>query len=362
MYVTVKGLKTRPVAPDDVMIRVPCGKCDACLMARAGDWALRSSLESMSYRFNCFLTLTVDNDHLNYNSRSGKPEVHPKVLQDFFKRLRIAADRGKYDVVTAGKMRAYLACGEYGSARGRQHYHAILFGFCPSDLILFGKSKSGRPIYRSEVLERIWTHGMVFVGIDVSPSACGYVARYTLKKRGFKQFTNQKDVQHPPFQIYSKNIPLYYKGKPLYNFVDNGYSLRPRRVTGGLGSNWVLDNLDTYLVGYMRDRDNPALKLRIPRSLHNAVSNVRPDLERVLHDRAVDYARSHCDDDALDVNIDELEGFLVDLSRRGEDIPRALCDLSERFSSTLRYEKKIMELFKRGLDDEEYEEEERHDY
>lgn len=136
------------------ILPLPCGKCLACKLSRAREWAVRCVLEASLYDENCFITLTYDPEHL---PKDGK--VNRKHLQDFLKRLR-----KKHDV-------RFFGCGEYGSMGFRPHYHLILFGWFPSDW------KNGF----SKELKDLWPYGFNSVD-DCNFRTCDYVARYTTKK------------------------------------------------------------------------------------------------------------------------------------------------------------------------------------
>lgn len=75
----------------------------------------------------------------------------------------------------------YFHCGEYGGALGRPHYHAIIFGIDFEDRQLHCKNKQGDEIYKSRILDDLWTHGFCTIG-KVNFKTAAYVARYVLKK------------------------------------------------------------------------------------------------------------------------------------------------------------------------------------
>ena len=120
---------------------------------------------------NCFVTLTYNDEHLPQGSTLQKKHF-PKFIR---------ALRKKYP---ARKFRYYM-CGEYGENEGshelgRPHYHALIFGFEPPDMVFHhtsGKSK----VFTSEILSDLWGRGFVTIG-SVSFQSAGYVARYTMKK------------------------------------------------------------------------------------------------------------------------------------------------------------------------------------
>lgn len=170
-------------------IEIPCGKCTACRLDHAKNWSNRCMLEMKYHDSNYFVTLTYDNEHLNYIDDDGtyhnnlrvsydsdgqiinRPTLNKKDLQDFFKRLR---DKLDYPI-------RYFACGEYGDSTKRPHYHVIIFGLKLDDLKFYKKSEIGNDYYTSDFLTSTWKQGYVVV-TNVTPETVAYTARYTTKK------------------------------------------------------------------------------------------------------------------------------------------------------------------------------------
>jgi hypothetical protein len=147
------------------ILLLPCGKCLACKLSKAREWAVRCVLEASQYDNSCFITLTYDDEHLPEDGL-----LHRKDLTDFIKRLR-----KKHEI-------RYFGCGEYGGSghtvvngktleHGRPHFHLIIFGFFPGDW----KNGSSREI------SELWPFGFNYVD-DCNFRTCNYVARYTTKK------------------------------------------------------------------------------------------------------------------------------------------------------------------------------------
>lgn len=151
-------------------IEVPCGQCIGCRLEYSREWAVRCVCEAKMHKENSFLTLTYDDDHV-----PGDGSLHHEHFVDFMKRFRYyLAERGFPRI-------SYYMGGEYGELYSRPHYHSIVFGFCPVDLKYWMTSKAGYKIYTSEIMDKLWTYGRVFVG-DVTFESAAYVARYCLKK------------------------------------------------------------------------------------------------------------------------------------------------------------------------------------
>ena len=163
-------------------IKLPCGRCLACMINRSKDWTNRIMLESKYHDSSYFLTLTYDDEHLVNNNGDPLtppelPSLYKKHLQDFWKRLRSDLDYKGFNKIR------YFACGEYGSKSMRPHYHAIVFGLEIPDLKILKRSDHGDIYYTSEYLASLWRHGYVLIGM-LTPETAGYVARYCTKKLG----------------------------------------------------------------------------------------------------------------------------------------------------------------------------------
>lgn len=163
-------------------LSLPCGKCIGCRMARARAWAARCWHEAQFHEKNTFLTLTYAPDFLPKNKK-GKCIVSVAHYQAFMKRFRTYLDR-HHD----GTKIRFFHCGEFGSKRGRSHYHALIFGFDFPDKKFYKFNKLGQPLYRSDTLDRLWGKGICVIG-DLTYQSAGYVARYCLKK----EYGNKSD-------------------------------------------------------------------------------------------------------------------------------------------------------------------------
>lgn len=153
-------------------IFVPCGKCAFCLATRRSDWVQRLLQEWRVADGSCFVTLTYANPHLVW--RSGKSQLVKEDLQKWFKRVRKKC-----------KFR-YYAVGEYGSETYRPHYHILIFGTVPED-----------------VIRRTWTKGQVHIG-RVTMASCGYCTKYVINSKESKM----REGRTPPFQIMSRKPGL----------------------------------------------------------------------------------------------------------------------------------------------------------
>lgn len=155
---------------------VPCGKCRACRIARAREWATRIVHESEYHQKSVFITLTYNEENLPTSLSLDKTH-----LQKFFKRLRkgLEADGTKIK---------YYACGEYGENYGRPHYHAIIFG-----------------LGIDFEFEWYWKYGFIKTG-TVTYESARYVADYIGKALNGPLADEVYKGKERPFQLFSKGL------------------------------------------------------------------------------------------------------------------------------------------------------------
>lgn len=223
-----------------LVIRVPCGKCLGCRMDYARRWSTRCYNEAFMHNHfkNCaFLTLTFNNNML-FN-RTHPWSVDKLEFSQFMKRFRKRIS-DRYGVTGV----RFFACGEYGSLKGRPHYHALIFGFnFPDKKLIQGAGfpaklqpralKDGRILryYHSDFLDSCWSpagsdkpFGFATIS-DITYEDCAYTARYILKKTGSKHSTGRE----PEFVLSSRNPGLgldfwkkYYPDYIANNCIDLG--------------------------------------------------------------------------------------------------------------------------------------------
>lgn len=221
--------------PQGNIIKIPCGQCIGCRIAKSREWACRIMLESKYYESNYFLTLTYDDDHVPFacddNGEVTGYTLQKEDLQKFFKRLRS----------NTGQKVRYYACGEYGDDTMRPHYHPIIFGLHLDDLVpLSQHSGLGDTYYTSETIRQLWPLGNHVVGALTWQSAA-YVARYVTKKvTGIKKQDYEAIGIQPEFAVMSR--------KP------------------GIGRQWAEDNHDKLQYNYLSVGDeNGASQIPPPR-------------------------------------------------------------------------------------------------
>lgn len=171
-----------PDYPSDIPI--PCGKCIGCRLDYARTWADRMMLELDHSKKAIFLTLTYNDENLNWTDFDefgfAVMTLNKRDHQLFMKRLRQYCHRN----LGIDHLKFYCA-GEYGTQHGRPHLHYIIFGIGLEDFPdrkVVKRNKFGNLIYDSKVLCDLWEN-KGFIGVsDVNWKTCAYVARYTQKK------------------------------------------------------------------------------------------------------------------------------------------------------------------------------------
>lgn len=148
--------------------------------------------EAKCYEDNCFLTLTYNDMWLPWTKDRVFPTLRREDLTKFMKRLRKHVEPRKI---------RFFYCGEYGGKGARPHYHVIVFNWKPDDLYFFKRDKSGEVLYRSPIVERLWSYlvpnkegdlerisiGFSSVG-DLTFNSARYCAKYLQK---FQQMPKQ---------------------------------------------------------------------------------------------------------------------------------------------------------------------------
>lgn len=165
------SFKETDLLDDWIRLQVPCGQCIGCRLERSRQTAVRCMHESQLHVQNCFITLTYD------SALPGQSLFYPD-FQNFIKRVRARFARARGVKVYP---LSYYVCGEYGETFQRPHFHACMFGIDFDDRAYWSKLPSGSKIYRSALLEDLWTHGFSSIG-DLTFESAAYVARYCTKK------------------------------------------------------------------------------------------------------------------------------------------------------------------------------------
>lgn len=156
------------------MVR-PCGKCSHCRWVWQQKLANDVAMEIATSDFSIMMTLTIDPKKVTEANEDRVLDI--RLIQKLLKRLRINAIRGHGSFTGLGpdacELR-YVQVGEYGSLRGRAHYH----------LLLFFKGKSPNFPFGDRVHIPEWELGHVNIQRDIDGSAGFYIAKYMSKDYG----------------------------------------------------------------------------------------------------------------------------------------------------------------------------------
>lgn len=170
---------------------VPCGHCPQCVARKQNDIAQRVSMEAENNHV-IFFTLTYDNKHLPKITIGEKTFVYADSahISGMFKRIRRADN-------LFGRRIRYYVNSEFGSRRGRPHWHGLLFvekleGDTPEFINLLearayeeikrewrinvALNKNGKPNTRNPKYEPLYTHVEKFVDGKLNTNFdCHYV-------------------------------------------------------------------------------------------------------------------------------------------------------------------------------------------
>lgn len=149
--------------PPDYVLDVPCGQCLSCQKSTNNQYRIRLMYEVRKYsEGSCFfITLTFDDENLN------------RFSSDYNKAVRLFLDRLRKNF---GKQIRHWFCGEFGTLKGRPHYHGILFDVPDVFKDAYDSDVPGH----HPLLAKEWKYGFVFVGY-VSDATCGYITKYLTK-------------------------------------------------------------------------------------------------------------------------------------------------------------------------------------
>lgn len=204
---------------DHKTLTLPCGQCRGCRLTSSRTWAIRCVHESQMHKFNSYITLTYNDEHL-----APELSLDYRDWQLFVKRIKKRLARhaaSPHLLCKEGTVRFYVG-GEYGPRYGRPHWHACLFGLDFADRVPYKKTNSGEMLDISQTLTDIWGKGFASVG-NITFNSAAYIARYIMKKRtgdGNKKNYEIIDPETGEIKIRRKEL--------------NNMSRRP-----GVGSTWL---------------------------------------------------------------------------------------------------------------------------
>lgn len=109
-------------------VRFGCRKCDACVGARIADWVARAMAERANWSHSLVLSLTYDDDALGNAELAAEATEAAKFFMP--RHIRLLLVRLRRQLAYHHKVSdavAFLAAGEQGDRRKRNHWHVVLF-------------------------------------------------------------------------------------------------------------------------------------------------------------------------------------------------------------------------------------------
>ena len=238
-------------------LRLPCGKCIACLRTRALTRAVQlyCELKTTEYGTSWFITLTYDDEHLPDSYSLNKTDI---IL--FIKRLRKYRNKNNHQ----GKFR-YEQVGEYGSQTHRPHHHMCAFNLDPGQLTVYSIPEGRYNLYTSEVLTEIWGKGQILI-TELTMESCLYVAQHVDKKINTTPNHEQSVVNPATGEYITDRLPEY----------------ATRSSNPGIGKKWWDLYGHTDLYGNDRFRTTSGSESKVPPYFDKQLKKDNPKLYEAI--------------------------------------------------------------------------------
>lgn len=273
----------------DRYINVPCGYCYSCQKRKLNGYRLRLLYEYQKYPNNgLFITLTFDNESL----KRFKSDTNLAVKK-FLDRLR------KYN---NNKSVRHWICAEFGTLRGRIHYHGILFNV---------------PGITEDIVKKAWKFGFIFVGY-CSKATINYIVKYISKGTEYKEKLIPRILSSPGLGIsfldspeckickYTLKNHLILNGKPVAlprYYIDKMFDdstkehliweqfAIPRQEFYLNGKTYYSQNeYDTQLLKYSKSQIERGISLKYKPATNKRVGNIAETRFKKLIDNYVEYS------------------------------------------------------------------------
>lgn len=156
------------------------------------EWIFRLIQEDRRHLVADFLTLTYNTDHVPI-TKNNFMTLLPRHFTLFMKKLRKN---------TGQKRIKYFMCGEYGTKKGRPHYHAIIWSNYFGEESYRNAWTTDRRTGQAKV-----SLGDIHVG-SVTPGSIAYTAKYMDKPKTVG--VHKRDDRHPEFRRMSQKLGQNY--------------------------------------------------------------------------------------------------------------------------------------------------------
>lgn len=154
-------------------IAVTCGKCPHCRWTQREAIANQTGMDISGADWSFYMTFTVAPDMVTEAREDIRLDV--ALHQNLMKRVRINSARGVGSFADAGpnpfRDIRFLCAGEYGSLKGRAHYHYVVWGR--------GTPPAWATVARTHIPE--WGLGHVNITADIGRGVAFYIAKYVGK-------------------------------------------------------------------------------------------------------------------------------------------------------------------------------------
>lgn len=202
-----------------------CRQCWQCRSADTHDWVGRCVAEKLTSKACHAVTLTYGfDDKVGSTDHLHARILHYKDVQLFLKSLR-----KDYNV-------RYLVAGEYGSKKGRAHWHILLYwqNDVPPEIVL-----------RKNVSWDYWPHGYVFFD-QMSIKAIRYTCKYIRKgndehENSYFQFSRRPELGAKYFEERARNYARQgLAPRDLYYRIQTGGTQYPdHKMRGSVAKNFL---------------------------------------------------------------------------------------------------------------------------
>lgn len=229
---TVKNPQTGETFPGD------CGQCPNCVNKFASQWAFRLRKEAEASTSAFWLGLTYDTEHVPI-TKNGFMTLSETDITLWIKRLRKAhwqqyvakCGFAKEQNIEPPIFRSikYLYVGEYGSERGRPHYHMFIFNVS------------------AELIEQTYDLGTVHYDTEITGAQVGYSFKYMIKDQKGQRKKHSRDDRIPEFRRQSKGIGFSYITPKIKRYHTDNRAMLER-------CNLFIDGVRIAMPRYYKDR------------------------------------------------------------------------------------------------------------
>jgi len=269
---------------------IPCRECWQCRNDKINDWVGRCIAENKTSKAAHFITLTYGKDDNDSSEHIRTQLLTYSDVQKYFKLLR-----------SKGYKFRYLIAGEYGSLKGRSHWHLIMYwkGMVPEHEL-----SDHLKIRRFN--DKLWPHGHQ-VWKKVTPETVRYVCKYINKDIGkderqahfsmskkpplgfdyfndlalkyVKQGLAPQDFIYsfPEYKKHGKKVEFRMTGTTAQNFVKKFLELWPTMHEGHTPSSDIIDKYEDNNAQYEGlGKDTFYQPLKVPNGT-NAMTGLDPE-------------------------------------------------------------------------------------